>query len=110
VRFVLLLLLLCGCAHKPAQSRRLSAVSTALVLLSVDEPRPGHLRVFFRWPDETNTWFAEWSTNLVQWHRAYNETILPGGLRYTEGDAWETKRFWRLVTIHESMSWERSSE
>ena len=102
MRFVLLLLLLCGCAHQPAQSRRLSVMSTMpLVLLSTDEPRPGHLQIFYRWPDETNTWFAEWSTNLIQWHRAYNETILPGGLRYTEGDAWEAKRFWRLVTIHE---------
>lgn len=97
MRFAFLLLLcFCGCAHQPAQSRRLSAAPTALVLLSGDEPRPGHLRVFFRWPDETNIWAAEWTTNLIEWNRTQNETILPGGLRYTEADMWASNRYWRV--------------
>jgi len=55
-----------------------------------------HVQLFFRWPDETNIWAAEWMTNLIEWHQAQNETILPGGLRYTEGDAWGTGRYWRI--------------
>ena len=55
-----------------------------------------HVTLYFRWPDETNAWIAEWSTNLVEWHQAQNETILPGGLRYTEGDAWGLGRLWRV--------------
>ena len=98
MRFAFLPLLLCSCAHQPAAPAfRLSAAAGApLVLLSTDGPLTNRVRVFFRWPDEANIWFAEWTTNLTEWHRAQNETILPEGLRYTEGDAWGNDRLWRV--------------
>jgi len=96
---ILALSLVLGCSDDTPQKRfRFSAPTFPEdVVLSTVYTNGGHILVLFRWPlNTTNLWHMEWTTNFTEWHPTQNETILPGGLRYVEGNTWGTNRYWRL--------------
>jgi len=58
--------------------------------------RKGSGGVSVQWTS-TNTWIAEWSTNMSDWHRANDSHELDGSNRHsTESDLWSHAWFLRL--------------